>query len=622
MAENTEKKDQDSYQPETTKKSTKEYYDDALNIFIAAKRTISDTVRISPIYFFGMFGTIFLISVMPFFSSWINSKVIDELVLIVTGGNPQVSPELSRWIVVSVLFLLFNGIIDTINQFFELNLYFDYTRYINETVTEKLSLLDIEYYEDPETNNLLQKVKENYGHRPQNFMTNFLWLTSSAIRIVSACIIIISFSKTLILLLFVVTIPSLINNIIFGRRNWGIWDAKAETKRDYWWSRDYLTRESALMELKIFKARNYILNRVNELFYNFQKEEIKIERKRSLTNLVLDIISAVGFGIIFIFLITAVLATKITIGGFSFYISSTRQLQDAFGTFFRRLSRVYEHGLYVVDIYKVLDLEKRIIPGEKILDVKLEPPEIKFKDVGFKYPGTEKYILKNFDLTIKPGTKIAIVGENGAGKTTLIKLLMRFYDVTKGDIFIDRINIKDLSFEDWYSKVGTLFQEFNTYHYDAKTNISIGNPLYLEDLERVIKSAKKSGAHEFIKEYEKGYDEVLSKAFGGIRPSWGQWQRIALARAFFKDAPILILDEPTSAIDPKAEFEIFEQLFEFAHDKTVIIISHRFSTVRNADRIIVLDKGKIVEDGSHQDLMNINGGIYKNAFELQRRGYE
>jgi len=250
------------------------------------------------------------------------------------------------------------------------------------------------------------------------------------------------------------------------------------------------------------------------------------------------------------------------------------------------------------------------------------PPLIEFKNISFRYPNTKRYILKNFNLSIRTGEKIAFVGENGAGKTTLIKLLLRFYDVTDGEIVVNGINIKHLNLEKWYALIGVLFQEFIKYQFTFKENVYFGNKKEVNNLDLLKEAIKKSGADEFVKDLPSKYDQTVGKMFKeGVDLSGGQWQKLALARTFFKNAPILILDEPTSAIDAKAEYEIFQRVQELQKDKTVIIISHRFSTVRNADRILVLDGGRIIEEGNHEILMK-KKGLYAELFNIQAQGYK
>jgi len=250
------------------------------------------------------------------------------------------------------------------------------------------------------------------------------------------------------------------------------------------------------------------------------------------------------------------------------------------------------------------------------------PAIIEFKNVSFKYPKTERFVLKDFNVKIESGEKIALVGENGAGKTTIIKLLLRFYDVTEGEIFINGVNIKELDLDKWHQLVGALFQDFIKYQFTFKENVIFGNLDKKDNMELLKEAIKQSGADKYLEQLPKGIDQVVGKMFDeGIDLSGGQWQKLALARAFFRNAPLLIPDEPTSAIDAKAEYEIFENVQKLQKDKTVIIISHRFSTVRNADRILVLDEGKIIEEGNHEKLMS-KKGLYAELFNLQAEGYK
>jgi ATP-binding cassette subfamily B protein len=230
--------------------------------------------------------------------------------------------------------------------------------------------------------------------------------------------------------------------------------------------------------------------------------------------------------------------------------------------------------------------------------------------------------LENFNLVINPGEKVALVGENGAGKTTLIKLALRFYDVTQGEILINGVDIKKINLDKWYLSTGALFQDFIKYQFTFKENVFFGDQKKVGNLELLKVAIAKSGADKYVEELPHTYDQVVGKMFkGGLDLSGGQWQKLALARAFFKNAPVLILDEPTSAIDAKAEYEIFQRVQNLQKDKTVIIISHRFSTVRNADRILVLDGGKIIEEGNHKELME-KKGLYEELFTLQAQGYK
>ena len=607
---------------ETTKKTKNEYLKDFLGILFAVKRTLSYSFKIAPLMTAVVIATTALSSVLPFLGTWINSRLIDE-VLNSVKNNLGFSNLLAILIAQSLTVSVTQNFIGRINEYADLEQFYKFSFKMGKDMDEKFANLDTEYYENPEINNLLQKVRERQIGGPLNFITGLFDLIRILFTIASSMIILIFFSPLLILIVTVTTVPALINNVVFGKRVWGIWDTKGDVRRDYYRSRWPLSDEKPLQEIRIFNIKNYLLDRAYNLFSDFQSTQRVIEIKRIKIKGVLDVVRNLGSILTIIILVSKALSRFITIGYFNFYLSSARMLQGGFTDLFDRLSRIYEDGLYMVDLYTFMDLKEKVVNGTEIISHSEAPLLIEFKNISFKYPGTDKNVLENFNLRIEPREKIAIVGENGAGKSTLIKLLMRFYDVNNGEIIVGGKDIKVVDREDWYKNVGVLFQEFNRYHFDAKTNIGVGNVEFKDNQELIKRAAMESGADEFIEKYKNKYDQILDRAFDyGIDPSIGQWQRIALARVFFKDAPILILDEPTSAIDPKAEYEIFQRLFEFTKDKTVIIISHRFSTVRNATRILVMDDGKIIEEGSREKLVNIIGGKYKTAFELQKKGYE
>ena len=281
-----------------------------------------------------------------------------------------------------------------------------------------------------------------------------------------------------------------------------------------------------------------------------------------------------------------------------------------------------ERSIRIAEIKEVFEMKPNITDGAVVLPENETPPNITLKNVSFAYPRAETNVIKNLNLEIKPGEKIAIVGENGAGKTTLVRILSRFYKVSEGEILLDSTNINDIKIESWYKNLGVLFQDYNTYSpLTLKENIHLGNAHEKLDEERMIEAANKANVNSFLANFKNGYDQVLSEKFkGGTRPSTGQWQKIAIARFFYRNSPVVIFDEPTASIDAVSESEIFGQIYDFFKGKTVIIISHRFSTVRNADKIYVLDKGEIIESGSHDELM-ARKGKYHHAFTIQAEGY-
>jgi len=273
-------------------------------------------------------------------------------------------------------------------------------------------------------------------------------------------------------------------------------------------------------------------------------------------------------------------------------------------------------------VYKLFKTEPIMDEGFKELPNLEKGPSLKFENVTFSYPRSDKKVIKNLSLEIESGEKIAIVGHNGAGKTTLVKLICKFYQTLEGKILINDENILEIKSESLYKNLGTLFQDFNQYHsLSVKENIVIGN---IDDIDetKIRVAAQTADAIDFIEEYPNKFETLLSERYkGGVRPSTGQWQKIGLARFFYRNSPLVIFDEPTASIDPDSEYNIFSKIYDFFEDKTVIIISHRFSTVRNANRIIVLDDGEIVEQGTHEELIKL-GGKYANSFKLQAEGYK
>ncbi len=303
-------------------------------------------------------------------------------------------------------------------------------------------------------------------------------------------------------------------------------------------------------------------------------------------------------------------------------MSTINTFYDGIEAFSAEIVAFRDFVMKAKEVYLFFNLEPIIGDGDIKLPRLDEPPVIELKNISFHYPNADRNIFDKFSLKIKKGEKIAIVGENGAGKTTLIKLISRIYDPQKGEILINGIDLKNIKINDWYKNIGVLFQDYNFYgELTAKENIYIGKSIKPIDEEKILEAAKNADAHDFIMEYENGYDTIMSERFdGGIRPSSGQRQKIAIARFFYRNAPVAIFDEPTSAIDAMSEYRIFNRIYKFFENKTVVIISHRFSTVRNADRIIVLHNGEITEEGSHEQLMK-NKGRYFTAFSKQAEGY-
>ncbi len=573
----------------------------------------------SPIFLLLSFSII-LVSLIPIAEAYLFKIIIDLLVEQIKSTQVQIS-SFADIIAIYLLLSFSNRLFWRLIDYGDRIIYLDLGRLLTLAVNRRLANLDFAYWENPKFNNLLNKVKETYTWRPVNFANRQIWFFNNLVQVVSNIIVLITLSPFIVLLTFFSTIPEFIIGIKFSRNVWNIHGAKGDLRRDFWNTSHYLGDDNYLKEIRIFSIQKYLLGRINNLytrFFNYQKIEIK---KAFFANLGSGLIAFLATAAASIFVVSRAFLGQISIGSLNFYLGRISATYESLKGLFHNLSQNFEDLLYVEDTFKVLNLPVLVNPNPKGKKVH-SPFTIEFKNITFSYPNSPKQVLKNFNLTIKDGEKIALIGENGAGKTTLVKLLCRFYDLDLGQILINGVDLRELNLPHWYQQMGALFQDFNRYAYTVKENINLGAIDRPFEKKLFFSSLRKSGSHSFVGDLPQAEETILSKQFKkGTDLSTGQWQKIALSRAFFRDAPILILDEPTSAIDAKAEHEIFKKIHDFEKGKTVIMISHRFSTVRNADKIYIIKNGQITESGTHLKLIKKNGD-YAKLFNLQAAGYQ
>jgi ATP-binding cassette, subfamily B, bacterial len=572
--------------------------------------------------FLANFFAVSVPSIVPFITAYIFKLVID-LVVAAVNGTPFDYNQLILLLIALFIAQYFQRLSFTVQGFVTQMLVTKFPLTMNEMVLGKISSLDLQYFEDSNFRDTLQKVRESYDFRPLNLIYNIFFLWQSVLQVIIALIAIVTLNPWLALFGLFVALPDLYTQLTFSKVGWSIWNRTTPQRKKYEYLSNLLQTGTNIKEVKIFQTAKRFISDLLEVYGKFYKENKDANIKQLKVNSALNFFDVgITMGIA-VYVILEAIAKRITIGDISFYQSVISNFNNGIGGAFRNLANIFDQTLYVKSIFELLAIESNIKEIEKPKKIDFNhTPLIEFKNVSFRYPGTKRWVFKNFNLKINPGEKVALVGENGAGKTTLIKLLARFYDVNEGEIMIDGTNIKELELESWYKAIGVLFQDFIKYEYPAKDNIFFGRIWEKENLESIIDAAKSAGAHDVISKFDNEYQQMLGKTFeGGIELSGGQWQKIALARAFFRNAPILVLDEPTSAIDAKAESEIFHRVERLSKYKTVIIISHRFSTVRNADKIYVIDNGKIKESGTHQELMKLDGQ-YATLFNLQAKGYQ
>ncbi len=565
--------------------------------------------------------TIFLSSFSPFLESGLIAIVINELVKI-SKQSGDINSII--WAIIAMAFaIIIPSLLWKVENYLDLIYYMFIEEKIEMLTIKKYSEIDVALHENPKYNDLFNKISENGNWRACNFADSQFYILKSIIEVIVASSILIYSNPNIFLMIFLGTIPELIAGIYYGKRVWTIHTSKAETRRRFWDVKNHFMGPSSLIELRLFQNTGFFLNIIKELFSNFRKEEYKNNKKNFLTQILSTIISESVLIAGMIYFILEVISGEMQIGTLTFVMASIRQLRGSLSGLFRIMGKQYQDSLFVTDLFEFLDIKTFIKKPDRgiILDRK-KAPEIIFENVTFSYPNSEKPVIKNFSLKIDSGSKVALIGVNGAGKTTFVKLLCRFYDPTEGRILINGHDLRDIDIESWYYIIGAVFQDYSRYHFQVKEAIAMGRTGEKSSLEKVKDAAKASEADIFIEKWEKSYEQNLGVEFAeGVEPSVGQWQKLALARTFYRDPKLMILDEPTSSIDASSEAKIFEKIGEVSDDRTVVTISHRFSTVKKADKIIVIENGEKKEEGTHDELI-VLGGSYSHLFKLQAKSYK
>ena len=497
-------------------------------------------------------------------------------------------------------------------------------RILARDVLEKALALEVRHFEDSALYDKMQNARREADVRPLHLVTGAFGIAQSAITLVSYAALLVSLAPWSLAVLVVAAIPGFLAEMRFAARGYRVLSWRAPESRRLNYLEWILTRDGTVKEVKLFGLGPLVLGRYFALFDKVVDEDVKLARSRALWGTVLGVVAVVAFYGCYAWVAGTAAAGLLTLGDMTLYLTVFRQGQSAFAAILSSIGAMYEDALYMSNLFAYLDTEAQ---GEqpRTTPPLLLPPgphPLELRHVTFKYPGTDSLVLDDVTLTVAPGEKIALVGENGSGKSTLVKLLLRLYEPTSGEILFGGVDIRDLDVAELRKRFSAVFQDFVRYQLLVKENIGVGDVAFLDERARIERAADKGGATAVVGKLKGGYDTMLGGWFEeGQELSGGQWQKLALARAFMReDAEVLILDEPSAAIDARAEAELFERLRTLASDKMAFLISHRFSTVRMADRIAVLDQGKVVELGSHDDLVG-KGGVYAQLFALQARGY-
>ena len=496
-----------------------------------------------------------------------------------------------------------------------------YTQHVSVRVMEQASQLDLTTYENPVFYDRLERARVQATDRLA-MIQQMGRLFQQIITTLSFSIALVLASPWLVLLLAMGVLPSFIGETHYAFLGYAKNFRQTPAKRQMDYLRQVAGGREGAKEVKLFGLNKFFTKRFQALADQIYAEDVALSRSKLIVGGLLGVIGTLGYYGAYVYVIWRTLHGAYNIGYFTFLTVAIQQASSNLQQVFSTASGIADQALFLTDLIAFFDMKSTVDAnpnGRRTPQVIQRGFE--FRNVSFAYPGTERTVLKNFSLTLSPGERIALIGENGQGKTTVVKLITRLYDPTEGQILLDGIDLREYSLEDLHSHIGVIFQDFMRFEMTARENIAVGRvdrPHQQADIES---AAHKSLADTVVDKLAGGYDQMLGRRFeGGVELSGGEWQKIALARAYLRDAQLLILDEPTAALDARSELEVFERFAELTEGKMALLISHRFSTVRMADRIVVLEGGRLIEEGNHQQLM-ARAGVYAGMFEMQAASY-
>ena len=563
-------------------------------------------------------------SLIPATQIYISKLIVDRVVALVGDGAAiaLITQSLLPLVAAGFGFLLLQAVLQQLDSYTTQVMSDRFLLFANTQLLQQATRLDLAHYESSEFHDILERAQQSGSNYPMRVMRLSVRLLGQVTRLFGLLALLLRFNPLVFVLLLLSALPTFWVSVRFSERRFFMTRRQTPSRRlaDYFGK--ILTEPKFVKEVRLFNLGGYMASQYQTIREEFNQESQMLARRQALAQVTLEIISAVGFYGAYALVLWEAVRGLVTIGDLTLYAGTFQQAQAATAGILLTVATLYEFNLYVSQYFEFIDLTPQVVSPPK---AEAFPQPIRkgllLKDIYFTYPGSDVPTLKRINLTVGPEECIALVGLNGSGKTTLLKLLTRLYDIDRGLIAIDDVPLSAFDLKDLRRNIGVLFQDFARYALTAKDNIGFGNLPERKDEEQVFQAATDAGATAVIDGLDDGYDTVLGKMFdGGVDLSGGQWQKIGLARAFMSQAQVLILDEPTAAVDAIAEHDLFERFRQLTKGKMTFLVSHRFSTVRMADRIVVLENGEITEVGTHDELM-ANEGRYEEMFRLQAESY-
>ncbi|HZD85309.1 MAG TPA: ABC transporter ATP-binding protein [Gemmatimonadaceae bacterium] len=566
-------------------------------------------------------------SVVPVTTFWVGKLILDSVIAAKAGHGSLT--QVWRYLALELAIVLTGEVLARASSLIESLLGDLFSNAMSVQLMEHAAKLDLAQFEDPEFYDHLERARRQTVGRIA-LLSLLLSMSQDALTLLTLAGALIAYNPWLLLLLAVAVIPSFLGETHFAALGYSLLFRWTPERRQLDYLRYVGASDKTAKEVQMFGLAPWLTERYRDLSQKFYEENRNLSVRRGVVSALLSILGTVGYYAAYIVILIRAVKGDITIGTLTFLAASFGRGRDVIQNILLSASNVAEQALYLRDLFVFLEMRPTIesAPNARPVPAKIQSGFV-FENVGFRYPDSERWAVRNVDLVLRPGERVALVGENGAGKTTITKLLARLYDPTEGRITLDGVDLKEYDLVSLRHTIGVIFQDFVRYDMRFDENIGVGEiDSVRADLDRnngtppaISAAAENSLAASLLPRFSKGYQQMLGRRFDeGVDLSGGEWQKIALARAYIRDAQVLILDEPTAALDARAEYEVFLRFSELVAGRMAILISHRFSTVRMADRIIVLRHGKVEEQGSHEELL-ANGGLYEELFTMQAQGY-